>query len=88
VTDISGHLHIDRLRLRVQGLDEDAARVLGRLVAENLAYDLRLPVGAGVIDSLKLEVADVPGAAPDELARQIAMTIGRALPYRSRGAVS
>jgi hypothetical protein len=86
VTDISGHLHVDRLRLQVQGLDEGAARVLGRLVAENLAHDLRLPVGTGLVDSLKLEVADVPGAAPDELARRIAETVGRALPYR--GSVS
>jgi hypothetical protein len=79
VTDVSGHLHVDRLRLQVQGLDEGAARVLARLVAENLAHDLRLPAGAGVADSLKLEVAAKPGAAPDELAPRIAETVGRAL---------
>jgi hypothetical protein len=88
VNDVSGHLHVDRLRLQVQGLDEGAARMLGRLVAENLAHDLRLPVGAGVADSLKLEVAAEPGAEPDELARRIAETIGRALSSRPGGFVS
>jgi hypothetical protein len=88
MTDIPAHLHVDRLRLQVQGLDEGAARMLGRLVAENLAHDLRLPVGAGVADSLKLEVADVPGADPDELARRIAETVRGALSYRSWGSVS
>jgi hypothetical protein len=88
VTDTPDHLHIDRLRLQVQGLDEGVARALGRLVAENLAHDLRLPAGAGVIDSLKLEVPDMPGAAADELARRIAQTVGRALSDRSGGSAS
>lgn len=88
MTDVSGHLNVDRVRLQVQGLDEDAARMLGRLVAENLANDLRLPAGAEVVDSLKLEVTAKPGTAPDELARRIAEMAGRALSYWHEGPVA
>jgi hypothetical protein len=88
VTDTPGRFHVDRLRLQVQGLDEGAARMLGRLIAENLAHDLRLPVGAGVLDSLKLEVAAQPGATSGELAQRISETVGRALSYRSGGLIS
>jgi hypothetical protein len=88
VTDPTDQLHVDRLRLRVQGLDEAAARRLGRLVAENLAQDLRLTAGARVVDSLKLEVAGGPGSAPDELARRIAETLRSTLGSPSWGDAS
>jgi hypothetical protein len=87
MTGVPGHLSVDRLRLQVQGLDEGAARMLGRLVAESLAHDVRLPAGAGVVDSLKIEVAAKPGAAPDELARHIAETVARALSYWDGGSI-
>ncbi len=77
----AGDAHIDRLVLRVAGLDEDAARALARLVAEGLAPGMLRPAGAAGLDSLRLEVA-AAGAdqgAPDLLARRIVGEIGWAL---------
>jgi hypothetical protein len=77
----SGDAHIDRLVLRVAGLDEDAARALARLVAEGLAAGLPRAAGAAGLDALRLEVA-ATGAeqkAPDLLARRITDAIGRTL---------
>jgi len=72
---------IDRLVLRVAGLDEDAARSLARLVAEGLAAGLPRAAGAAGLDSLRLEVAAAPAdhSAPDLLARRITDAIGRTL---------
>jgi hypothetical protein len=61
-----GDVHVDRLTLRVTGLDEDAARALARLVAEKLAGTLP-PGSAG------------PGSPLDALAGRIADQVGRAL---------
>jgi hypothetical protein len=67
-------VHIDRLALRVSGLDEGAARALARLVADKLAPGLT-PGPAG---------PDSPPADPDaggtldELARRIADQVARA----------
>ena len=41
----AGEVHIDRLALRVAGLDEDAARALARLVAEGLTPGMLRPAG-------------------------------------------
>ncbi len=74
-------VHIDRLALRVAGLDEDAARALARLVAEGLAPGMLRPAGLAGLDSLQVEVQ--AGAAdqgrPDLLARRIVDEIGRVL---------
>jgi hypothetical protein len=77
----SSHAHIDRLVLRVSGLDEGAARALARLVAERLTAELLRPAGAAGLDSLKIEVtpSDSDRAGPDALARHIADQIRRAL---------
>ena len=76
-----GDVHIDRLALRVAGLDEDAARALARLVAEGLAPGMLRPAGLAGLDSLRVEVQ--AGAAdqgqPDLLARRIVDEIGRVL---------
>ena len=73
--------HIDRLVLRVTGLDEDAARALASLVAEGLAAGLPRAAGAAGLDSLRLEVAATSAdqKAPDLLARRITDAIGRTL---------
>ena len=69
---------IDRLALRVSGLDEQAARVLARLVAEGLAPGLlRSSPGAG-LDHLELEVPATP-ADPDLMAQRIVAAIERGL---------
>jgi hypothetical protein len=77
----AGEVHIDRLVLRVAGLDEDAARTLARLVAEGLTPGLLRPAGLAGLDGLKVEVrADGSDrGAPDLLARRIVGEIGRAL---------
>jgi hypothetical protein len=74
-------VHIERLALRVAGLDEDAACALARLVAEGLAPGLLRSAGIAGLDSLKVEVK--AGAAdkdkPDVLARRIVDAVGRVL---------
>ena len=77
----AGEVHIDRLALRVAGLDEDAARVLARLVAEKLADSLWPAAGAARPGPLRAEVRLSAGdqAGPDILARHIADQVGRAL---------
>jgi hypothetical protein len=74
-------VHIDRLALRVAGLDEDAARALARLVATGLAPGLLRSPGIAGLDSLHVEVKS--GVAdpddPDALARRIVAELGRVL---------
>jgi len=77
----SSAVHIDRLSLRVAGLDEEAARAFARLVAEGLAAGVvRGPAIAG-LDRLRVEVeADAADAGkPDLLARRTVDAIGRVL---------
>lgn len=77
----AGDVHIDRLALRVAGLDEDAARALARLVAEGLAPGMLRPAGLAGLDSLQIGVKANAGdqGRPDLLARRIVDEIGRAL---------
>jgi hypothetical protein len=76
-----GDVHIDRLALRVAGLDEDAARALARLVAEGLAPGVLRPAGLAGLDGLQVVVQAGAGGqdGPDLLARRIVDEIGRAL---------
>jgi hypothetical protein len=74
---------IERLSLRVAGLDEQAAGELARLVAERLAPGLLRPAGLAGLDQLSITVQGAPGD-PDLLARRIADAIGREL-ARDRG---
>jgi hypothetical protein len=77
----AGDVSIERLALRVAGLDEAAARELARLVAEGLAPGMLRAAGVAGLDALRVEVE--AGAAevrdPDLLARRIVDAIGRAL---------
>jgi hypothetical protein len=74
-------VRIDRLALRVAGLDEDAARLLARLVAEGLAPGLLRPAGTAGLDSLRVELTadEADQGRPDLLARRIVDEIGRVL---------
>jgi hypothetical protein len=76
-----GGVHVERLALRVAGLDENAARALARLVAEKLADGLLLPSGTSRLDSLRAEVRLSAGdpAEPGMLAQRIADQVGRVL---------
>jgi hypothetical protein len=77
----AGEVRIDRLALRVAGLDEDAARALARLVAEGLASGMLRPAGTAGAGSLQVEVqaSVIEHGSPDLLAHRIADEIGRAL---------
>jgi hypothetical protein len=77
----SADVHIDRLALRVAGLDEDAARSLARLVATGLAPGLLGSAGIAGLDSLHVEVKAGAGERddPDALARRIVAEVGRVL---------
>lgn len=77
-------VRIDRLALRVAGLDEDAARELARLVAERLAPGMLWPAGQASVHHLAVEVpADATNQStpqpPDLLAQRIVAQIGRVL---------
>jgi hypothetical protein len=74
-------VRIDRLALRVAGLDQDAAVALARLVAEGLAPGMLRSGGNAGLDSLRVEVTAAPAEQghPDLLARRIVDEIGRAL---------
>jgi hypothetical protein len=71
-------VHIDRLALRVAGLDEDAARALARLVAEGLAPGVLRSAGLAGLDSLRVTVTtgDADQGQPELLARRIGDEIG------------
>ena len=73
-------IYIGRLALRVTGLDEDEARALGHLVAQDLPASLPgMPPG---LDRVRIQVtADEPGR-PGLLARRIADELGRILTRR------
>jgi hypothetical protein len=79
--EVAPGVHLERLALRVAGLDEAAAVALARLVAQRLAPGLLRVPGAAGLDSLKVEVRAeaVAAVAPDQLAERIVDQIGRAL---------
>lgn len=81
--DTAPKVSIERLSLRVAGLDERAAAELARLVAERLAPGLLRPAGLAGLDRLELQVQDA-SVDPDLLARRIVDAIGREL-ARDRG---
>jgi hypothetical protein len=68
VSDAPAEVHVERLLLRVAGLDEQAAQALAQRVAEGLAPSLgRVSAGAG-LDHLRVQVpagAAAGGAHPD-----------------------
>jgi hypothetical protein len=77
----AGGVRIGRLALRASGLDEGAARLLARLVAEGLTPGLLRPAGLAGLDSLHVEVqaSAADQGNPDLLARRIVGEIGRVL---------
>ncbi len=77
----TGDVHINRLSLRIAGLDEDAARALARAVAEGLATGIVRVPGLSGLDHLRVELGSDMGASvgADELARRIVAAVSRAL---------
>jgi hypothetical protein len=78
-TEQAPRLTIDRMRLRVAGLDEGAARHLATLIGEALVPSLQLPVGSTAIETLQLDVPAQAGESPELLSQRIVDAIGRAL---------
>lgn len=75
-------IRIDRLRLQVTGISPDAARELGRLLAEQLATTLAAaPPASGTVPVTSLRVTvPAPGAGhPGTLAPAMATEISRTL---------
>ena len=72
-------IRIDELHLRVPGLSREEARRLGEEVALRLAKDLQGSVRPQLLGSLELRMTAAHGASRDELTRQIADAIWRAL---------
>ena len=74
-------VHIDRLALRVAGLDKDAALALARLVAEGLAPGMFRSAGNSGLGRLRVEVTATAAdqGEPELLARRIVGEIGRVL---------
>lgn len=78
--DPGPEVHVDRLALRVAGLDENAARTLARLIAEGLVPGLPELTG-GNLGRVRVQVtADAAEAGrPELLARRIADELSRVL---------
>lgn len=66
------NIDIDRISLRVEGIDRAAARRLGRLVAERLAPALALFPGEGAFERLEVELTALPSEDPDSIAARVA----------------
>jgi hypothetical protein len=72
-------VQIDRISLRVPGVDRDAGARLAQLVAEQLVPSLQLGPGEAVIDRLTMKVAAQPGESLESLSARIAAQIGETL---------
>lgn len=74
--------HVGRLALRVTGLDEDEARTLGHLVAQELQAGLPGAVPQtpqAHLDRVRIQVTADEQGRPELLARRIADELGRIL---------
>jgi hypothetical protein len=85
MTDAGPSVSVERLRLRATGLDEGAARVLARLVAEKLAGDLHLSPGRASIASLTIDVPGKTRERPEATAERIAAAIRQRVAIETGG---
>jgi hypothetical protein len=76
-------LRIDRLSIRVPGLEPELARRLGQLVAERLATPLALAGGDAALSQLDVRVTAVPGESHESLAGRIAAQVSHAIAARA-----
>jgi hypothetical protein len=65
-------VRVDRIKLRVSGMDPLQARALAQAVALGLAPTLALAPGEGSIERLAFELAAKPGEPPEQLAARAA----------------
>jgi hypothetical protein len=66
---------VERISIRVPGVDEQLGRRLGELVAAGLAPSLRTAPGVASLDLLRVELAAQPGESAEALAGRIATAI-------------
>jgi hypothetical protein len=67
---LAGRVEIERISLRVTGMDPIEARALARAIAAGLAPTLSLAPGEASLDHLRVEVQAKPGDDRDALARR------------------
>jgi hypothetical protein len=65
-------IEIERISIRVPGLDGDTARRFARLVAEGLVPSLQLGPREGSLERLRVELARRPSEDADALAARLA----------------
>jgi hypothetical protein len=68
-------VEIDRISIRVPGVERDLGRRLGQLVAERLAPSLQLGPGEASLERLQVEVTARPAESPESLAARIAAQV-------------
>ena len=68
---------VDRISIRVPGVERDLGPRLGRLVAEGLAPSLLLGPGEASLDFLRVQVAARPGESIESLAGRVAAEVSR-----------
>jgi hypothetical protein len=72
-------VHVDRLSIRVPGVDRELGHRLGREVAERLAPALALAPREAALERLRLEVTAQPNESAEALASRIAASVVSAL---------
>ena len=74
----AAEVSVDRLALRVPGLDQAGAHALARLVAEELAVDLVAAGASGRLETIRVDITADP-TNPALLAHRIAGEVGHTL---------
>ena len=72
---MSPDVHIDRISLRVPGVDSELGKRLGQLVAEQLAPSLQLGPGQASLERLHVELTAQPSESMESLAGRIAAQV-------------
>jgi hypothetical protein len=76
---MSDAIQIDRLSLRVPGVEPDLAARLAQLLAQRLAPELALGAGDAAFALLRTELAARPGEGEESLAARIASHLAAVL---------
>jgi hypothetical protein len=80
---VSPAARIERISIRVPGVERDLGLRLGQLVAEGLAPSLLLGPGEASLDFLRVQVSARPGESTEALAGRIAAEVSRRLGDRA-----
>jgi len=72
---VNGNIDIDRISLRVEGVERGTARRLARLVAERLVPALELSAGEASLERLRVELTAMPSEDPDSIATRVATVV-------------